>query len=307
MNNITDKFEVGKVYRAPWDKTWLCKVISRTPSSIKVAIKSKRSPSWGPKEEQVTLRINKTKSLEQDGEVAKGYDWEFWASEALNSKAKNAKFKVGDVVTLKDFPNLGKCKVVQWQGRFNPSYADIYAVKPLKGGATTPEKEKNLVLVNSLRSSNPVVANALERNSNVYKNFSIGDKVKVADSDIRYGGEKGEIVGKDGYKWKVRLLGRSDKPIVELQPNQVTRNARIDIKKDAVKNSYDPRWQFIVGKTYTDVTGRAKIKVTNRTNNALEYETIGGGMYGWAKIGKNWECEEVEINIFLYRADGKKG
>lgn len=74
-----EKFEVGKVYRAPWDKNWLAKVLSRTDSSIRVAIKSVRDKSWHGADEQVTLRIDKRKSEEQAAEVAKGWDWEFWA------------------------------------------------------------------------------------------------------------------------------------------------------------------------------------------------------------------------------------
>ncbi|MBQ1428745.1 MAG: hypothetical protein IIZ06_03670 [Kiritimatiellae bacterium] len=74
-----EKFEVGKVYRAPWDRDWLAKVLSRTPSSIKVAIKSARDKTWHVSDEQVTLRINPRKSEEQGAEVAKGWDWEFWA------------------------------------------------------------------------------------------------------------------------------------------------------------------------------------------------------------------------------------
>ena len=74
-----EKFEVGKIYRAPWDRNWLAKVLSRTESSIKVAIKSARDKTWHGADEQVTLRINPRKSEEQGAEVAKGWDWEFWA------------------------------------------------------------------------------------------------------------------------------------------------------------------------------------------------------------------------------------
>lgn len=77
--DVPVKFEVGKVYREPWDKNWLAKVLSRTDSSIKVAIKSAKDTTWHGKDEQVTLRINPTKSVEQGAEVAKGWDWEFWA------------------------------------------------------------------------------------------------------------------------------------------------------------------------------------------------------------------------------------
>lgn len=79
--DVPVKFEVGKRYRAPWDRMWLCKVLSRTDSSIKVAIKSVRDTTWHPTEEQVTLRIVPKASIEQDAEVAKGEGWEFWASE----------------------------------------------------------------------------------------------------------------------------------------------------------------------------------------------------------------------------------
>lgn len=75
------RFEVGKIYRAPWDRDWLAKVLSRTDSSIKVAIKSVRDKTWHKADEQVTLRINPRKSEEQGAEVAKGWDWEFWADE----------------------------------------------------------------------------------------------------------------------------------------------------------------------------------------------------------------------------------
>lgn len=81
LEDVSDKFEVGKNYRAPWDRDWFCRVISRTPTSIKVATKSKNQRGWGPRDEYVTLRINKNKSIEQDGEVAVGQGWEFWASE----------------------------------------------------------------------------------------------------------------------------------------------------------------------------------------------------------------------------------
>ena len=77
--NWVEKFEVGKIYRSPWDKKWLVKVLSRTDSSIKVAIKSERSTSWGRADEQVTLRINKKRAEEDGIEVAKGFGWEFWA------------------------------------------------------------------------------------------------------------------------------------------------------------------------------------------------------------------------------------
>lgn len=77
--DVPVKFEVGKVYRAPWDKNWVAKVLSRTDSSIKVAIKSARDTTWHGKDEQVTLRISPAQSVEQGAEVAKGWDWEFWA------------------------------------------------------------------------------------------------------------------------------------------------------------------------------------------------------------------------------------
>lgn len=81
--DVSEKFEVDNVYRAPWDEDWFCRVISRTPTSIKVAIRNKDQEDWGSSEEQVTLRINRRKSVEQDCEVATGYDWEFWASERV--------------------------------------------------------------------------------------------------------------------------------------------------------------------------------------------------------------------------------
>lgn len=77
--NAIEKFEVGKIYRAPWDREWLAKVLSRTASSIKVAIKSVRDKTWHSSDEQVTLRINPRKSEELGAEVAAGWDWEFWA------------------------------------------------------------------------------------------------------------------------------------------------------------------------------------------------------------------------------------
>jgi hypothetical protein len=79
--DVPVKFEVGKVYRAPYDRKWLAKVLSRTDSSIKVAIKSERERTWHGSDEQVTLRINPAKSVENGAEVAKGWDWEFWADE----------------------------------------------------------------------------------------------------------------------------------------------------------------------------------------------------------------------------------
>lgn len=78
---VSDHFEVGKVYGVPYDRNWLCKVLSRTPTSIRVAIKSVRDTTWHGKDEQVTLRINPKRSEEMDCEVARGLDWEFWASE----------------------------------------------------------------------------------------------------------------------------------------------------------------------------------------------------------------------------------
>ena len=52
-------------------------------------------------------------------------------------------------------------------------------------------------------------------------NFSPGDKVSIVDTDIRYGGDKGEVVRKDGFRYVVRLTSRQDKPEVTLQPNQL--------------------------------------------------------------------------------------
>ena len=52
-------------------------------------------------------------------------------------------------------------------------------------------------------------------------NFSPGDKVSIVDTDIRYGGDKGEVVRKDGFRYVVRLTTRQDKPEVTLQPNQL--------------------------------------------------------------------------------------
>lgn len=77
-----EKFEVGGVYHGPYmNKDWLAKVLSRTDSSIRVAIKSRRDKTWHGKDEQVTLRIDKGLA-ESDGiEVAKGYGWEFWAND----------------------------------------------------------------------------------------------------------------------------------------------------------------------------------------------------------------------------------
>ena len=52
-------------------------------------------------------------------------------------------------------------------------------------------------------------------------NFSPGDKVSIVDTDIRYGGDKGEVVRKDGFRYVVRLTSRQDKPEVYFQPNQL--------------------------------------------------------------------------------------
>ena len=77
-----ERFEVGGVYHGPYmNKDWLAKVLSRTDSSIRVAIKSRRDKTWHGKDEQVTLRINKRQAEEDGTEVAKGYGWEFWASD----------------------------------------------------------------------------------------------------------------------------------------------------------------------------------------------------------------------------------
>lgn len=48
-----------------------------------------------------------------------------------------------------------------------------------------------------------------------------GTIVTIKDSHLRYGGERGEIVGNHKYGYKVKLVDRQDKPIVELQANQV--------------------------------------------------------------------------------------
>lgn len=77
-----ERFEVGGVYHGPYmNKDWLAKVLSRTDSSIRVAIKSRRDKTWHGKDEQVTLRINKRQAEEDGTEVAKGYGWEFWAND----------------------------------------------------------------------------------------------------------------------------------------------------------------------------------------------------------------------------------
>lgn len=77
------RFEVGGVYNdGPFlGRKWLAKVLSRTDSSIRVAIKSRRDKTWHGKDEQVTLRINKRQAEEDGTEVAKGYGWEFWAND----------------------------------------------------------------------------------------------------------------------------------------------------------------------------------------------------------------------------------
>lgn len=67
-------------------------------------------------------------------------------------------------------------------------------------------------------STNAIVRKALNSTA---LNFSIGDKVSIVDTDIRYGGDKGEVVRKDGFRYVVRLTSRQDKPEVTLQPNQL--------------------------------------------------------------------------------------
>lgn len=57
----------------------------------------------------------------------------------------------------------------------------------------------------------------------------VGTVVKIIDTPFRYGGERGQIVGRLGYKYKVKLIDRQDKPVVELQPNQVgAKNAAVN-------------------------------------------------------------------------------
>ena len=64
-------------------------------------------------------------------------------------------------------------------------------------------------------------AESCKKCGNATLNFSPGDKVSIVDTDIRYGGDKGEVVRKDGFRYVVRLTSRSDKPEVYFQPNQL--------------------------------------------------------------------------------------
>lgn len=64
-------------------------------------------------------------------------------------------------------------------------------------------------------------AESCRKCGNAALNFSPGDKVSIVDTDIRYGGDKGEVVRKDGFRYVVRLTSRLDKPEVLLQPNQL--------------------------------------------------------------------------------------
>lgn len=84
-----------------------------------------------------------------------------------------SKFKVGDIVVDKGFPNT-KLRIIQDDSRFNPN-SHTYAVKPLRGGAVTSSNEDDLRLANSARSANPVVANALAASGGVARNAD-GDK-----------------------------------------------------------------------------------------------------------------------------------
>jgi len=64
-------------------------------------------------------------------------------------------------------------------------------------------------------------AESCRKCGNAALNFSPGDKVSIIDTDIRYGGDKGEVVRKDGFRYVVRLTSRQDKPEVYFQPNQL--------------------------------------------------------------------------------------
>lgn len=57
----------------------------------------------------------------------------------------------------------------------------------------------------------------------------VGTVITIIDTPFRYGGERGQIVGRLGHKYKVKLIDRQDKPVVELQPNQVgAKNAALN-------------------------------------------------------------------------------
>ena len=77
---------------------------------------------------------------------------------ANKKKAKNAKFKVGDIVIDKSFPHSGRFRIIRVDSD------EQYSIQPLSGGAITGEWEENLVRVRA----NSVAANA---------KFKVGDKV----------------------------------------------------------------------------------------------------------------------------------
>lgn len=80
-----EKFVIGGVYLDYPNREWMGKVISRTPSSIRMVIKGKRERAYRTSE-AVTIRINPPASREWDCEVAMqgggGWDgWEFHAED----------------------------------------------------------------------------------------------------------------------------------------------------------------------------------------------------------------------------------
>lgn len=86
-------------------------------------------------------------------------------------KAKNAKFKVGDIVIDKSFPHSGRFRIIRVDSD------EQYSIQPLRGGAITGEWEENLVRVRA----NSTIANA---------KFKVGDRVR-----LKGGNMLGTIVG----------------------------------------------------------------------------------------------------------------
>ena len=148
---------------------------------------------------------------EKDSLMETLYDDRVKAVEQNTGKVLNmAKFKVGDKVYFYGRPATVKQVIRE---------PDADYILDVQGDEFYAEDEE-VTSRNSraCNSTNPIVRKALNSTA---LNFSPGDKVSIVDTDIRYGGDKGEVVRKDGFRYVVRLTSRQDKPEVTLQPNQL--------------------------------------------------------------------------------------